>query len=211
MAASISRATLALYAFPTLGPALLNTLTLLYLFKYATDVLLIAPAAMGVVFMVGRLWDAASDPLAGYLSDRTRTRWGRRRPWFAAAVPLFAVCPVMVWAPPAALDGFALLVWVAAGMLALRANDGREMDLELFKFDSCPYCRKVQKVVDKLKVPVTMRDTMEDASAQEKLLAVGGDDQVPCLFIDGKPMYESDDIVEFLEKNFLPVGPGKKK
>jgi GPH family glycoside/pentoside/hexuronide:cation symporter len=119
LAAPISRATLALYAFPTLGPALLNTLTLLYLFKYATDVLLIAPAAMGIVFMLGRLWDAASDPLAGYLSDRTRTRWGRRRPWFAAAVPLFAVCPVMVWAPPPALDGFALLVWVTIGMLAL--------------------------------------------------------------------------------------------
>lgn len=92
-----------------------------------------------------------------------------------------------------------------------RANDGREVELELFKFDSCPYCRKVMKVVDRLKVPVTMRDTMEDESAQRKLLEVGGDDQVPCLFIDGKPMYESDDIVEWLEKHFLAAGPGKKK
>jgi len=119
LAAPISRATLALYAFPTLGPALLNTLALLYLFKYATDVLLIAPAAMGVVFMIGRFWDAASDPLVGYWSDRTRTRWGRRRPWLAASAPLFAICPIMVWSPPETLGGFGLLLWVAVGLLAL--------------------------------------------------------------------------------------------
>jgi Na+/melibiose symporter-like transporter len=74
---------------------------------------------MGAVFMVGRFWDAASDPLVGYLSDRTRTRWGRRRPWFAASVPLFLVCPAMVWSPPETLGGIALLIWVATGMLAL--------------------------------------------------------------------------------------------
>ena len=102
-----------------LGPAVLNGLMLLYLFKYATDVLLIAPAAMGLVFMLGRLWDAASDPLVGYLSDRTRTRWGRRRPWLVASMPLFALCPVMVWSPPPSLDGTALLLWVGFGMLAL--------------------------------------------------------------------------------------------
>ena len=47
-----------------------------------------------------------------------------------------------------------------------------------------------------------MKDIMKDEAAAKRLVDVGGDDQVPCLFIDGKPMYESDDIVEFLEKNF---------
>jgi sugar (glycoside-pentoside-hexuronide) transporter len=119
LAEPLSRATLALYSLPIVGPSFLNVLTLLYLSKYATDVLLIPPAAMGLVFMVGRFWDAASDPLVGYWSDRTRSRWGRRRPWFAASVPLFALCPLMIWAPPPTLEGVALPIWVGAGMLAL--------------------------------------------------------------------------------------------
>lgn len=83
-----------------------------------------------------------------------------------------------------------------------KTKSGTTLDLELYKFDSCPYCVKVMRVVDKLKVPVTMRDIMQDPSAARKLVQVGGDDQVPCLFIDGKPMYESDDINAFLEENF---------
>ena len=51
-------------------------------------------------------------------------------------------------------------------------------------------------------MPVRLRDIMEDSEAAKKLVEVGGDDQVPCLFVDGKPMYESADIVDFLEKNF---------
>jgi glutaredoxin 3 len=58
------------------------------------------------------------------------------------------------------------------------------------------------RVIDRLKVPVTMKDITKDAAAAKKLVEVGGDDQVPCLFIDGKPMYESDDINEWLEANF---------
>jgi glutaredoxin len=83
-----------------------------------------------------------------------------------------------------------------------KTRSGQELDLELYKFDSCPYCQKVFRVIDRLKVPVRYRDTMEDGAAAKKLVEVGGDDQVPCLFIDGKPLYESDDIIAFLEKNF---------
>jgi Na+/melibiose symporter-like transporter len=81
-------------------------------------VLLIAPAAMGTVFLLARVWDGVSDPMAGYLSDLTNTRIGRRRPWLlAAALPIAAVA-VMPWQPPAGLEGFALVVWAAAGLLA---------------------------------------------------------------------------------------------
>lgn len=55
---------------------------------------------VGLVFMVGRLWDAASDPLIGLLSDRTRTRFGRRRPWIAAGGLLFGVASVALFLPP---------------------------------------------------------------------------------------------------------------
>ena len=76
------------------------------------------------------------------------------------------------------------------------------MSLDLYKFDSCPYCQRVFRVVERLKVPVRYVDILEDEAAAQRLVDVGGEDQVPCLFVDGKPLYESDDIIAFLEANF---------
>ena len=72
------------FAIPTVGAGYMFCLVSLYLMKFATDVLLITPAVMGFIFGVSRFWDAVSDPLVGYLSDKTRTRVGRRRPWTMA-------------------------------------------------------------------------------------------------------------------------------
>ena len=55
---------------------------------------------VGLVFLIGRLWDALSDPLIGVLSDRTRTRFGRRRPWIAAGGVLFALAAWALFLPP---------------------------------------------------------------------------------------------------------------
>jgi GPH family glycoside/pentoside/hexuronide:cation symporter len=57
------------------------------------------------------IWDAANQPLFGYLSDRTRTRWGRRKPWIYAAIPFFMAAFVMVFAVPEGLAGMGLFVW----------------------------------------------------------------------------------------------------
>ena len=73
------------YSAPLLAIFTSNALVGLYLLKFSTDVLLLAPALVGTILLLARVWDAASDPLAGYLSARTRSRWGRRRPWFAAS------------------------------------------------------------------------------------------------------------------------------
>lgn len=83
-----------------------------------------------------------------------------------------------------------------------RTRSSQRLRLELYKFDSCPYCQRVYRVVERLGVPVHYRDVLEDESAAAELVAVGGLDQVPCLFIDGKPLYESADIIAFLEENF---------
>ena len=77
----------------------------IYLLKYATDVLLIAPATMGLLFGLSRLWDAVADPIVGFLTDRTRSRLGRRRPWILASALPLGVTFAMLWAPPAALSG----------------------------------------------------------------------------------------------------------
>ena len=88
-----------------------------WLMKYSTDVLLIAPAAFGSLFFVGRLWDAISDPLAGYLSDRTQSSLGRRRSWMLASAIPIAITTVMLWSPPSMLEGLSLVFWMAAALL----------------------------------------------------------------------------------------------
>lgn len=54
---------------------------------------------VGAIFMLSRVWDAASDPLVGVLSDRTRSRFGRRKPWIAAGAPVFALAIAAIFIP----------------------------------------------------------------------------------------------------------------
>ena len=105
------------FNLPTLGMGFMYLLVNMYLMKYATDVLLIAPAAMGLIFGISRLWDGITDPLVGYLSDRTRSRLGRRRPWILfSAVPV-AVVFYLVWSPPLDLTGEDAVVYMLLGVI----------------------------------------------------------------------------------------------
>jgi GPH family glycoside/pentoside/hexuronide:cation symporter len=113
----LATSTVLLFSVPALGQGFLYLFTGMYLLKFSTDVLGIAPATMGLLFFVSRVWDAVSDPLAGYLSDRTSTRFGRRRPWlFASAIP-FGLSFYAMWAPPESLDAQQLAVWMGVSIL----------------------------------------------------------------------------------------------
>ncbi|GEM_PF-1062858 len=83
-------------------------------------------------------------------------------------------------------------------------------ELVLYKYDACPYCHRVQSWLDGRDVPVVFRDTRQDPQAREELLALTGRTQVPCLVIDGTPMFESDDIVDWLQDHYgEPVPAGR--
>ena len=76
------------------------------------------------------------------------------------------------------------------------------MKLELFKKESCPYCQKVLRYLKEVsRTDVEMRDIVMDPENLKILTEVGGKHQVPCLFIDGKPLYESDDIITWLREH----------
>jgi GPH family glycoside/pentoside/hexuronide:cation symporter len=77
--------TILIYSLPGLPLAFTFTLVLVYAMKYATDVLLVPTVVMGALFGLSRVWDALTDPIAGHLSDRTRSRLGRRRSWLLAS------------------------------------------------------------------------------------------------------------------------------
>ena len=74
------------------------------------------------------------------------------------------------------------------------------MKLELYKKDTCPYCRRVMSHIEQSgRTDVEYRDILESEENRRRLVEVGGKQQVPCLFIDGDPLYESMDIINWLE------------
>lgn len=73
--------------------------------------------------------------------------------------------------------------------------------LELFKYDACPFCVRVMDAVDQLGVKVEMKDILMDQSNLQRLMNDTGRRTVPCLYIDGKPMFESADIISWLSEN----------
>ena len=72
-----------------------------FLMIFYTDVCGIPMAAVSMLMLISRVWDAVNDPVIGALSDRTKTRWGRYRPWLLIGAPLTAIVLVLTfWAHP---------------------------------------------------------------------------------------------------------------
>src|SRR5262249_26141360 len=93
-------ALVAAWTAPALPLTFVTALTSTYYLKFGTDVLGLAPGALGVAFGLSRIWEGVASPLIGYLSDRTRSRLGRRRVWLLGAAAPIALASAMVWAPP---------------------------------------------------------------------------------------------------------------
>jgi len=71
--------------------------------------------------------------------------------------------------------------------------------LALYKYDACPYCQRVLRVLRELpQVQVELRDTLREPGRRRELAQQTGRTQVPCLFIDQVPLFESADIVSWL-------------
>ncbi|MDW8305527.1 MAG: glutathione S-transferase N-terminal domain-containing protein [Leptospiraceae bacterium] len=78
-------------------------------------------------------------------------------------------------------------------------------DLVLYYYEECPYCQRVLRYLEEKNIKLKMKNTRRDNAAREELLRLGGKTQVPCLMIDGEPLYESLDIIDWLEKNIVYV------
>lgn len=73
---------------------------------------------------------------------------------------------------------------------------------ELYIMSTCPYCRKVLLFMKQQGIELSLRDITAEPEARDTLERIGGKVQVPCLFIDGAPLYESDDIIAYLSRTF---------
>ena len=74
----------------------------------------------------------------------------------------------------------------------------QDRELVLYKFDSCPYCVRVMVKAKALGLELEMRDTRRDRAHHEEMVKRTGRTQVPLLFIDGQPLWESADINAWL-------------
>ena len=79
---------------------------------YLTDYRGVAPAFVGVLFLVARIWDAFNDPFMGMVVDNTRTRWGKFRPWILIGTVLNAVVLILLYLDNG-MDGGGYQVWCA--------------------------------------------------------------------------------------------------
>ncbi len=116
----VSVPTILIYAAPVGAVFFSSFLIGTFFIKFATDVLLIAPAVAGTIVLLGQGWDALNDPPIGHLSDRVHTRWGRRRPWIMASALPLALCTVALWSPPDWLDESQMVAWTLVVFLLYR-------------------------------------------------------------------------------------------
>jgi len=100
----LSRGTKLAFGAGDLGPAIVAAVNGFFLNAFLLDVAGLRPAAAGLIFLLVKIWDAVNDPLIGALSDRTKTRWGRRRPWLLFAAIPFGLFFFLQWLVPPLSD-----------------------------------------------------------------------------------------------------------
>jgi len=120
------------------------TITATFLLFYFTEVMGIPAFLAGLIIFIGSFWDAITDPFAGYISDKARTRLGRRRPFFLAMALPIGITFVLLFAIPVSLplawkftlctlaylafmttSTFYMVPYLAYGMEIERSYDGR--------------------------------------------------------------------------------------
>lgn len=113
------------YGVGQIGGQILRDTPSLILPIYLTTVLGLEPALAGLAIMIAKAWVVVADPIAGIVSDRSASRWGRRRPFILAGGLLAAASFVLMFFAPALQQQFLLFAYVTAIYLVL--NTGYSM------------------------------------------------------------------------------------
>jgi len=99
---------------------------------------------------------------------------------------------------------------IVRDIVAQQEVDRQCMNLALYQFQTCPFCIKVRREINRLSLPIVLRDAQKNVQNRAELLQDGGQVKVPCLQIrdeNGKVqwMYESAEINKYLHKRFGAV------
>lgn len=88
------------YGIGGLGCSVTANIRTFFLLFFLTNVAGLNPTIAGTVLLISKIWDAVNDPLIGFLSDRTRSPWGRRYPWMVLGAVPFGVFFFLQWVVP---------------------------------------------------------------------------------------------------------------
>lgn len=101
------------YGLGAVGKDMVYMLSASYVLYYYQDTLGVNAITMGVILMAARIFDAFNDPIMGVIVAKTRTRWGKFRPWLMIGTLLNAVVLYLMFSAPPALDGGGLVAYAA--------------------------------------------------------------------------------------------------
>ncbi len=101
------------YGLGAVGKDMVYMLSASYVLYYYQDVLGINAIAMGMILMAARVFDAFNDPIMGVLVAKTKTRWGKFRPWLLIGTLLNAVVLFLLFTAPPKLNGGGLVAYAA--------------------------------------------------------------------------------------------------
>lgn len=102
-----------LYGIGDIGNATVNSAIQFFQMIFFTDAALIGPALAGSALMIGKIWDAINDPLFGWITDRTKSRFGKRRVYMLfGAIPL-GLSITLLWFVPAGMSQVMTFIWIA--------------------------------------------------------------------------------------------------
>ena len=103
----------AAYGLGAVGKDMVYMLSASYILYYYQDILGVNAIAMGIILMAARVFDAFNDPIMGVIVAKTRTRFGKFRPWLMIGTLTNAVILYLMFAAPPALDGAGLVAYAA--------------------------------------------------------------------------------------------------
>ena len=110
---SLSGAAKASYGLGAVGKDMVYMLSASYVLYYYQDILGVSAAAMGIILMIARVFDAFNDPIMGAIVAKTKTKWGKFRPWLLIGTITNAIVMFLMFSAPPALNGQGLVTYAA--------------------------------------------------------------------------------------------------